>query len=100
MRRLGLCAFVLGLALASPVLAEGEASDASSVGTESAVPDDLQSFVGDWLLEQEDESAPRCPIRFTDQVAIGGFAVTFPETCPAPYPADRIAASGPRSVLI
>lgn len=92
MRRLMMCAVVLAAALTAPAFAQSSSSDLPPSSAESAVPDDLQSFVGDWLLAQEDDSAPRCPISFTDQQAIGGFAVVFPETCPAPYPTDRITA--------
>ena len=66
------------------------APDTSS-SEESTVPDNLQGLVGDFILEQEDESLPKCPISFTDRQSIGGWQVVLPEACPAPYPpADKI----------
>lgn len=83
-------ALLLGVA---PALAQSSSvPEGTPPAPDSVVPEDLQPFVGDWLLEQEDESAPRCPIRLLDAEAIGGYAVELPEPCPAPYPADRIAA--------
>jgi hypothetical protein len=71
---------------AAPLLAQDSAIPASSA-EESTVPEDLQAMVGDFILEQDDETLPQCPITFTDNVANGGWAVSFPEACPAPYPA-------------
>ena len=60
------------------------------------MPEELQTMVGDFVLAQEDDSLPTCPIRFTDRDAAGGWAVEMPETCPAPYPtADQIAYAIP-----
>lgn len=53
----------------------------------SSLPDDAQSYVGDWVLQQEDADAPACALTFTDQPAAGGWAVTLPDACPAPFPA-------------
>ncbi|HZY51340.1 MAG TPA: AprI/Inh family metalloprotease inhibitor [Devosia sp.] len=75
-------ALVLGLLAAMPALAQ----DSSSSSEESTVPPELQGLVGDFILEQEDESLPKCPISFTDQQSIGGWQVVLPEACPAPYP--------------
>jgi|GEM_PF-3142675 len=77
---------------APPLLAQDSAIPAGSA-EQSTVPEDLQVMVGDFILEQEDESLPQCPITFTDSVANGGWAVSFPEVCAAPYPAaDTIVA--------
>lgn len=75
-------ALLVGALLAAPALAQ----DTSASSEESTVPEQLQGLVGDFILEQEDESLPKCPITFTDQQAIGGWALSLPETCPAPYP--------------
>ena len=59
----------------------------------STVPEELQGMVGEFVLEQEDESLPKCALKLTDQEAIGGWAVEVPEACPAPYPAaDSLTA--------
>ena len=82
------------LALAAwPVAAADSSSSAidSSSEEQSTVPDDLQGRVGDFILEQEDESLPKCPITFTDQQSVGGWQIVLPEACPAPYPpADKL----------
>lgn len=70
---------------AAPVLAQSSSIDPSS-SEESTVPEELQGLVGDFVLEQEDESLPKCPITFTDQQSIGGWQIELPEACPAPYP--------------
>ncbi|MEO8758956.1 MAG: AprI/Inh family metalloprotease inhibitor [Devosia sp.] len=77
-------ALVLVALTAAPVFAQD--SSASSE-PQSTVPPELQGMVGDFILEQEDESLPKCPLTLTDQETIGGWAVEVPETCPAPYPA-------------
>ena len=80
---------------AMPVLAQDSslAPDASISSEQSTVPEELQGMVGDFILEQEDESLPKCPLTLTDQEAIGGWAVEVPEACPAPYPpADQFVA--------
>ena len=96
----GLRLAALALALsAAPAWAqsssEAPASDASSADSsssaESTVPDELQGMVGDFILAQEDQNLPTCPITFTDQQSIGGWAIQLPESCPAPYPTDRMA---------
>lgn len=89
--RLAVVAVLLG---AGPAWAQSSsvapAADASS-SAESTVPDELQGMVGDFILAQEDQNLPTCPITFTDQQSIGGWAIQLPETCPAPYPVDRMA---------
>jgi hypothetical protein len=79
--------------MAWPAGAADSSSSAPDTSSEeqSTVPEDLQSFVGDFILEQEDESLPKCPITFTDQQSIGGWQIVLPEACPAPYPpADKL----------
>mgnify|MGYP001552555986 FL=1 len=75
-------ALMRGALAVSPVLAQ----DQSASSQQSTVPEELQGLVGDFILEQEDESLPKCPISFTDQQSIGGWQIVLPETCPAPYP--------------
>jgi hypothetical protein len=80
------------LLAAAPAWAQSSASDTASPA-ESTVPEDLQGLVGDFVLEQDDETLPKCPVTLTDQEAIGGWAITMPEACPAPYPpADSLMA--------
>jgi hypothetical protein len=94
----GIAAATVILLLAGwPVQAEDMASSsadpAASSSAESSVPDELQSMVGDFTLAQEDDTLPTCPIRLTDQQAIGGWAIELPAACPAPYPpADQLVA--------
>lgn len=65
----------------------------TALAQETPVPDELQGMVGDWVLEQEDPDLPHCALRFTDQQAIGGWAVEVPAACPDPYPAaDSLSA--------
>jgi hypothetical protein len=79
---------LMGVALAlgaAPAFAQDEA--------QSTVPEQFIGMVGDWILEQEDASLPRCAITLTDQDSIGGWAIEMPEPCPAPYPpADALVA--------
>lgn len=75
-------AFVLAALPATPAIPQ----DNTASSEQSTVPPELQGLVGDFILEQEDESLPKCPITFTDQQSIGGWAVELPEACPAPYP--------------
>lgn len=80
---LRLLAVVLSLA-AAPALAQEQPAP---------LPDDVNGMVGDFILEQEDQSLPKCPITLSDQEALGGWAVQLPETCAAPYPAaDQLVA--------
>ena len=53
----------------------------------STVPEELQGMIGDFVLEQEDETLAKCALKLTDREAIGGWAIEVPEACPAPYPA-------------
>ncbi len=92
----GLRIFLVTLSLtAAPAFAQDAGSSApapdASSSEESTVPDELQGMVGHFILAQEDESLPTCPVTFTDQQSIGGWAIELPETCPAPYPVDRMA---------
>ena len=75
---------LLGLVLAtSPVLAQEE----------STVPENLLGMVGDWRLEQEDQSLPACALTFTEDQSVGGWQIHLPEPCPAPFPpADLFVA--------
>lgn len=52
----------------------------------SPVPEHLLGMVGDWRLEQEDQTLPVCGLVFNEDVAPGGWTVTVPEPCPAPFP--------------
>ncbi len=76
----------LGLALAlatTPVLALEE----------STVPEHMLGMVGDWRLEQEDQSLPACALTFTEDQSVGGWQIHRPEPCPAPFPpADAFVA--------
>ncbi|MBL8596310.1 MAG: AprI/Inh family metalloprotease inhibitor [Devosia sp.] len=76
----------LGLALAlatTPVLALEE----------STVPEHMLGMVGDWRLEQEDQSLPACALTFTEDQSVGGWQIHLPEPCPAPFPpADAFVA--------
>ena len=89
---LRLAALVTSL-LVAPALA-GDASDENPpAATDNAVPEEFRGMIGDWVLEQEDENLPRCPITLTDVPAPGGWAVTLPQDCPGPYPsADSMAS--------
>lgn len=62
--------------LAAPALAQEE----------STVPENLLGMVGDWRLEQEDQSLPTCALTFTEDQSIGGWQIHLPEPCPAPFP--------------
>lgn len=69
------------------------ASTAAFAQEQSPVPEHLLGMVGDWRLEQEDQTLPVCGLTFTEDVANGGWAVTIPEPCPPPFPpADAIVA--------
>ena len=60
---------------------------------ESSVPEQLLGMVGDWRLEQEDQSLPTCAVTFTEDQSIGGWQIVLPEPCPAPFPpADAFVA--------
>jgi hypothetical protein len=89
----GAFAAIALLTLAAAPAAAADSSSSAASEEQSSVPEELQTMVGDFVLAQEDDSLPTCPIRFTDRDAAGGWAVEMPETCPAPYPtADQIAA--------
>jgi hypothetical protein len=72
---------------AGPAMAQSSATSAST-----ALPEDLQSFAGEWELQQEDASAPTCAVNFTDQQVPGGWAIGVPDACPAPFPAASALA--------
>jgi hypothetical protein len=52
----------------------------------SSVPEDLLGMVGDWRLEQEDQTLPSCALTFTEDQSIGGWQIHLPEPCPLPFP--------------
>jgi hypothetical protein len=52
----------------------------------SSVPEHLLGMVGDWRLEQEDQSLPTCALTFTEDQSIGGWQIHLPEPCPLPFP--------------
>jgi hypothetical protein len=52
----------------------------------STVPEHLLGMVGDWRLEQEDQSLPTCALTFTEDQSIGGWQIKLPEPCPLPFP--------------
>jgi hypothetical protein len=85
---LRLAALVAGL-LASPAFAADSSDEnpPADPSAESAVPEEFRGMVGDWVLEQEDEDLPQCPITLSDAPAPGGWAIVLPQDCPAPYPA-------------
>jgi hypothetical protein len=58
----------------------------SDPSASTALPEDLQSYAGDWELQQEDANAPTCAMSFTDQQVAGGWAISLPDACPAPFP--------------
>lgn len=70
------------LAFATPVIAQ-----------ETTVPEHLLGMVGDWRLEQEDQSLPICSLTFTEDQTVSGWAIQLPEACPAPFPAAAGFAS-------
>jgi hypothetical protein len=81
---------LLGLIVLSPASLAQDAPETTlpdSMLIESTVPEQLIGMVGDWRLEQEDQSLPPCIVNFTEDQVPGGWAVTVPEPCPAPYPA-------------
>jgi len=88
--QLAMALLVLGMAPAAAQSSSAPASDSSASSQESTVPDDLQGMVGDWQLEQEDQSIQSCPLTLSDQQSTGGWAVQFPETCQPGYPSDKI----------
>jgi hypothetical protein len=83
-----LVAGALAILAAPPALAQDASSTApDAASAESTVPDQLQDMVGDFVLTQDDDNLPTCPVTLTDQQVAGGWAIEVPETCPAPYPA-------------
>jgi protease inhibitor Inh len=82
---------VLAAFWAVPAMAQQSSSSIPDVSA-SGLPDEVQSYAGDWVLQQEDASAPTCAVTFTDQPAAGGWAVTVPDACPAPFPSATSVA--------
>jgi len=77
----------------SPIPAMAQSSSAAMPElSASNLPDEVQSYAGDWVLQQEDANAPSCALTFTDQAAPGGWAVTVPDACPSPFPAASALA--------
>lgn len=71
----------------------------------STVPENLLGMVGDWRLEQEDQTLPTCAITFTEDQTDFGWLIEHHEPCPAPFPpADALFAwsvdEGDGAVLI
>jgi protease inhibitor Inh len=81
---------VVGLS-ALPAIAQDSSAPASDASA-SSLPDEVQSYAGDWVLQQEDANAPTCALTFTDEPAAGGWAVTVPDACPSPFPAASALA--------
>lgn len=52
----------------------------------SSVPEHLLGMVGDWRLEQEDQTLPACALTFTEDQTAAGWQVHLPEPCPLPFP--------------
>ncbi len=52
----------------------------------STVPEPLLGMVGDWRLEQEDQSLPTCALTFTEEQTDAGWLIHLPEPCPLPFP--------------
>lgn len=52
----------------------------------STVPEQLLGMVGDWRLEQEDQTLPTCALTFTEDQGIDGWQIHLPEPCPLPFP--------------
>jgi hypothetical protein len=80
---------LLGLFVLSPASLAQDAPETTlpdSMLIESTVPEQLIGMVGDWRLEQEDQSLPPCILTFTEDQVEGGWTVTVPQPCPAPYP--------------
>jgi hypothetical protein len=74
---------ILAIAIASPAVAQDT----------STVPEQLLGMVGDWRLEQEDQSLPACALTFTEDQSIGGWQIELHEPCPPPFPpADSFVA--------
>lgn len=59
----------------------------------AVMPDHLFGMVGEWRLEQEDQSLPTCALTFTEDAAPGGWALALPEPCPAPFPPPAAMAA-------
>lgn len=52
----------------------------------STVPEPLLGMVGDWRLEQEDQTLPICALTFTEDQADAGWLIEHHEPCPTPFP--------------
>jgi hypothetical protein len=84
---------VIALAATLTTLAPFAVAQDTGASAESTVPDELQGMLADWVLEQQDPELPKCALSFTDTPATGGWAVTLPAPCPAPYPAAASLAA-------
>ena len=87
---------IAGAGLLAVLLATAAPAQDSSASipdaSASSLPDEVQSYAGDWVLQQEDANAPTCALTFTDQTAPGGWAVIIPDPCPSPFPAASALA--------
>lgn len=87
---------IAGAGLLAVLLATAAPAQDSSASipdaSASSLPDEVQSYAGDWVLQQEDANAPTCALTFSDQTAPGGWAVTIPDPCPSPFPAASALA--------
>jgi hypothetical protein len=81
------------IALVGPLLAALALATPAVALEESSVPENLLGFVGEWRLEQEDQTLPTCGLTFTEDQAVAGWAIAFTESCLPPFPpVDRMAA--------
>lgn len=80
-------------AVALGVILAGFAAPTLAQEDVSTVPEDLLGMVGDWRLEQEDQTLPTCAVTFTEDQSIGGWQIQLHESCPSPFPpADSFVA--------
>jgi hypothetical protein len=75
--------FVSAIALA---LIAGATALPSAAQELSTVPEHLLGMVGDWRLEQEDQSLPTCALTFTEDQTVDGWQIALHEPCPPPFP--------------
>lgn len=59
----------------------------------STVPEHLLGMVGDWRLEQEDQTLPTCALTFTEDQTNAGWLIHLPEPCPLPFPSANSLVS-------
>lgn len=82
--------FVSGLAFSLALASLPALSLAQEIST---VPDKLIGMVGDWRLEQEDQTLPACALTFAEDPTTDGWQVVVPEPCPLPFPSANEFAS-------